>query len=388
MPSARESQRRRSRFVLFFCRYRTHAAYEKLAGMSDFERQRNRVVRFIHYSAMTQPVEAYIGCWNPVGIISDDVRFRAPPGCRTCPTVFIDATPGDLRRGDVSVQYDSFGAGRLAAAEFMREGLTNFAFIGSFGPRYWSDERQAGFAEAVAESGGCVDVYGGERTLDDVLAIQSGIAEWIRALPKPCGVFAANDQVGEYVLGTCRYLGVKVPDEIAVIGVDNDETICENTFESLTSIEPDFREAGRLAAKTLESRLRSGRAESAVFGSTRVVRRQSSHMMRRPDYSVRQVLETIRREACLGMKARDALALMNCSRRAAEMRFRAATGMSPLEAIDKVRLDRAVELLAVRDMSLSAVAEKTAFASETMFRRFFKRRTGLSPQDWRQENCR
>ena len=117
MAGASELRRRQSRFVLFFCCCRTHAAYEKLAGMSDFERQRNRVVRFIHYSAMTQPVEAYIGCWNPVGIISDDVRFRAPPGCRTCPTVFIDATPGDLRRGDISVQYDSFGAGRLAAAE-------------------------------------------------------------------------------------------------------------------------------------------------------------------------------------------------------------------------------------------------------------------------------
>ena len=388
MGCASELQRRQSRFVLFFCRYRTHAAYEKLAGMSDFERKRNRVVRFIHYSAMTQPVEAYIGCWNPVGIISDDVRFRTPLGCRSCPTVFIDVDPGDLRRGDVSVQYDSFGAGRLAALEFMREGLSNFAFIGSFEPRYWSDERQAGFTRAVAEAGGRVDVYGGERTLDDVLAIQSGIAEWIRALPKPCGVLAANDQVGEYVLGTCRYLGVKVPDEIAVIGVDNDETICENTFESLTSLEPDFREAGRLAAQALESWLRTGGAEPVEFGSTRVVRRQSSHMMRRPDYSVRQVLETIRREACLGMKARDALALMNCSRRAAEMRFRAATGMSPLEAIDKVRLDRAVELLAAQDVSLSVVAEKTAFASETMFRRFFKRRTGLSPQGWRQKNCR
>ena len=253
-------RKRHIRSVLFFCRYRVHAAFEKLAGMSAFERRHNRVVRFIHCGPMTQPVEAYIDYWNPVGIISDNVRFRTPPRCRVCPTVFIDVEPDSLRREDVCVQYDSAGAGRLAAEEFIREGFENFAFLGSFEPRYWSDERQRGFVDAISAAGGHVSVYCGERTLADVLAIQEGIVEWMRTLPKPCGVFAANDQAAEYVLGTCRHLGLRVPDEIAVIGVDNDETICENTFESLTSVEPDFREGGRLAAGGLRRTARPSTA--------------------------------------------------------------------------------------------------------------------------------
>ena len=332
---------------------------------------------------MTQPVEAYIDYWNPVGIISDNVRFRTPPRCRVCPTVFIDVEPDSLRREDVCVQYDSAGAGRLAAEEFIREGFENFAFLGSFEPRYWSDERQRGFVEAIAAAGGHVSVYCGERTLADVLAIQEGIVEWMRTLPKPCGVFAANDQAAEYVLGTCRHLGLRVPDEIAVIGVDNDETICENTFESLTSVEPDFREGGRLAAELLEQRIRSAKATSTVFGSTRIVRRQSSHMMKRSDFSVRQVMETIRKEACSGLKAHEALSLMGCSRRTAEMRFRSATGMSPLEAIDGVRYERVVELLKQPHLPLHEIADACSFSSEIMLRRCFKKRTGCSLREWR-----
>lgn len=373
------SRRRLGRCVLFFCKYRTHAAFEKLAGISAYERQRGRVVRFVNYSSLTQPVEAYVDAWNPIGIITDTPRFRS----RKCPTVFIDMEPSLLKRRDVCVQYDSEAAGRMAAEEFVREGVTNFAFLGSFEPRYWSDERQAGFVRAVEEGGGSVQVYKGERRLDDILTIQNDLRAWLNTLPKPCGIFAANDFAADYVLSTCQIMGIRVPEDVAVIGVDNDMTICENAFVPISSIEPDFRESGRLAAAALEELISGKRVGSRTFGAARFVRRASSHLIKRSDFAVRKVLEQIRSEACKGLKARDVIRSMRCPRRTAELRFRAATGMSVLEAIDEVRFERALGLLRKKSLPIAEIAAACAFSSETMFRRFFRKRAGVSPREWR-----
>ena len=101
------SRKRLGRCVIFFCKYKTHAAFEKLAGISAYERQKGRVVRFVNYSSLTQSIESYVDAWNPIGIITDSPRCRS----RKCPTVFIDMEPSLLKRRDVCVQYDSFAAG-------------------------------------------------------------------------------------------------------------------------------------------------------------------------------------------------------------------------------------------------------------------------------------
>ena len=373
------SRKRLGRCVIFFCKYKTHAAFEKLAGISAYERQRGRVVRFVNYSSLTQPIEAYIDAWNPIGIITDSPRFRS----RKCPTVFIDVEPSLLKRRDVCVQYDSIAAGRMAAEEFGQEGVTNYAFLGSFEPRYWSDERQTGFVQAVGAAGGVVQVYKGERRLDDILTIQNDLQTWLQSLPKPCGLFAANDFAADYVLSTCQIMGIRVPDDVAVIGVDNDVTVCENAFVPISSIEPDFRESGRLAAEELENLIMGRRSDSRMFGSARFVRRASSHLMKRSDFTVRKAMEQIRNEACKGLKARDVIRNMRCPRRTAEMRFRAATGMSILEAIDEVRFEYALALLRKKSLPIADVAASCSFSNEIMFRRFFHKRAGVSPREWR-----
>lgn len=373
------SRKRLGRCVIFFCKYKTHAAFEKLAGISAYERQKGRVVRFVNYSSLTQSVKAYIDAWNPIGIITDSPRFRG----RKCPTIFIDTESSLLKRRDVCVQYDSIAAGRMAADEFKQEGVTNFAFLGSFEPRYWSDERQAGFVQAVESAGGTVNVYEGERRFGDILMIQNDLQAWLQSLPKPCGIFAANDFAADSVLSTCQIMGIRVPDDIAVIGVDNDVTICENAFVPISSIEPDFRESGRLAAEALENLIAGKRSGPRMFGAVRFVRRASSRLMKRSDFTVRKAMEQIRNEACKGLKARDVIRNMCCPRRTAEMRFRAATGMSILEAIDEVRFEQALALLRKKSIPIADIAVSCSFSNEIMFRRFFHKGAGVSPREWR-----
>lgn len=363
--------------ILFFCRLKSHAAFEKYAGMCDFARSRGLSPRLVNYGPLTQPVGAYIRYWRPMGIVSDDPRFMAPRR-GGCPTVFLDVAPELLKRGDTLIQYDSASAGRMAAEEFLGAGLRNCAFLGSLEPRFWSDERQRGFVETVAAAGGEVSVYGGERNPADTLAMHRGIRRWIATLPKPCGVFAANDEAADYLICSCQTLGVKVPEEIAVIGVDNDPSICENTFQTLSSVAPDFREAGRLAAAAVCDLADGARPASATFGSLRLVRRESSSVIRPAYFSVRRAMEFIRHEACRGLRARDVLNRMGGPRRTAELHFRAATGMSILEAINAARLDRVNELLGTA-APLSEIARVCSFSSEKMLFRFYRKRSGTSP---------
>ena len=184
---------------------------------------------------------------------------------------------------------------------------------------------------------------------------------------------AANDFAADYVLGTCQIMGIRVPDDIAVIGVDNDVTICENSFVPISSIEPDFRESGRLAAEALENLITGRRSDSRMFGSARFVRRASSHLMKRSDFTVRKAMEQIRNEACKGLKARDVLASFTCTRRMAEIRFRAATGKSPLEAIQEVRRSKAEALLKDPTRDRNAIANLCGYSSANALANFLRR---------------
>lgn len=114
-----------------------------------------------------------------------------------------------------------------------------------------------------------------------------------------------------------------------------------------------------------------------------VVRRASSRLMKRSDFTVRKAMEQIRNEACKGLKARDVIRNMCCPRRTAEMRFRAATGMSILEAIDEVRFEQALALLRQKSIPIADIAVSCSFSNEIMFRRFFHKRAGVSPREWR-----
>ena len=388
MSKATKLLSRRRQSVLFFSDLRCFAMFEKLAGISEFERKLGRSVHFVYHTPATPPLAKFLEYWNPVGIISDSVRYSTKPGDRSCPTVFIDVDPSEVGSRYCTVQHDSVEAGRMAAREFLQEGFENFAYIENLGRSYWwAEERRRGFEEVLATQGRKANIYAGLRTHDEPIAVQSDICQWICSLPKPCAVFAATDEVAENVLAACLNLGVGVPDDIAVIGVDNDESICEHTLISLSSVAPAFRDAGRSAARLLEDIRKTGKARSTRFGSSHIVRRESSRMLRRPDCSVRRVLEAIRREACLGMKARDAIAMMGCSRRTAEMRFRTATGLSVLEAINQVRYERLLELLKDKNVSLDEAAAKCAFASATMMSRFFAKRMGMPPSAWRAGYC-
>ena len=162
--------------------------------------------------------------------------------------------------------------------------------------------------------------------------------------------------------------------------MDNDELLCENTNPTLSSVMPDFRAAGEKAAELLARRIDNPkcRPTAETFGPLRLVRRASSNRAKRIDREVLAALDLIRREACNGLKAKDVFSCFPCSRRMAEIRFRAATGKSPLEAIHAVRREKALELLADPTRDRTAIANLCGYSSANALANFLRRYTAKS----------
>ncbi len=199
-----------------------------------------------------------------------------------------------------------------------------------------------------------------------------------RSLPKPCGIFGVNDYIAERALSAAVALGYEVPEELAFVGADNDELICETTRPSMTSVLPDFQTTGYIAAQLLAAKIDDPASPALlrVVPPLGIVRRQSTRLFKRSDADVQAAMELIRRKAADGLKARGVLETFPCSRRHAEIRFRSLTGHTVLEEIQEMRFARAMELLKNPNVAIGAIAGRSGWPSELMLERFVKKRTG------------
>lgn len=360
----------------------------KLAGVQEIADKAGCHVQALDALPTRAEFRALLDFWSPAGAIVEcggdysDVDARLFAGV---PTVFFNHTPATLPDGAFAVFHDQAATAELAAKELLLTGYGDFAFVPSFERRFWSDAREAGFRRALALNGKTCRVlaFGGART---PTARQRRLREFLAALPKPCAVFAANDAMAAETLTAAAFAGRRVPDDLAVLGVDNYAPVCEKTRPPLTSIEPDFRRGGSLAALMLRARVRAKGAyrgpHQRTFGPLRVVRRASTRVLFRADKTVADALDLIRNEACNGLTAREVAARFPCSRRFADVRFRRATGQSILEAIQAVRLERAQDLLRDPNQQIKAISDFCGFASPNSLRKFFRAATGRTMSDW------
>jgi LacI family transcriptional regulator len=211
------------------------------------------------------------------------------------------------------------------------------------------------------------------------------LAEWLKSLPRPCGIFAANDATAAEVCTMASSFGISIPDELAVIGVDDDPIICERTKPSLSSIRVDFEQGGYICAELLDRRIHDPHFTQASFtyGTVLVARRGSTRRMACMDRRVVKALEYIRKNACEGIGTTDVAAVMDVSRRMAEAIFRRKLNRSIHEEIVLARLERAKLLLCNPRHDISSIAGLCGWSSESVLRKTFKERFGVSMREWR-----
>jgi len=331
-----------------------------------------------------------VAIWQPRGIIveSGSRKNIYPPRLfGKLPFVYLDRD-SETATNCHCVEHDPVQTAEIAAKELLSLECSSYAYIPNFYTVSWSVNRGKAFQDIMRLHGQHVHVLKHSEKAADEVSGQPRLRQFIRDLPKPCGVFAANDHMGYEVLSACAAENVSVPNEIAVVAVDNQEIFCENAIPSLSSIGLDFYGAGLASAELLDKVIRgqAKNGECRRYNTTGLVRRASSRRLRVIDTSVSSALETIRLHACEGLSSADVLRNFDCSRRQAEMRFRKATGNSILEEIHRTRFVRARELLRTTRTSVEAIANMCGYAHAVFLVKLFRRFTGQSPDEWRRLN--
>ena len=306
---------------------------------------------------------------------------------RRVPAVGIDL-PVDYRRYArrgakcAFVSLDSEAIGRKAARHLAEIGnYESFGFVGAFADRAWSRDRGAFFARELRLLGRRnVRIFHGDakRQRDELLA-------WLRKLPKPAAVFASNDHCADAVLRVCAEGGVRVPDDLAVLGVDDDPIFCIHTRPSLSSIRPDFESEGHLAAKTLALLMDGGRvpAHQLVGGSVTVTDRMSTAPCAPSGKLVRRADEIIADRACRGLNSDIIAGMLGISRRLLDLRYRQINGMSVREAIENARMAHAQTLLSTTRLSHREIARSCGYSSESYMEHVFVKRFGKTMSEYR-----
>jgi LacI family transcriptional regulator len=283
----------------------------------------------------------------------------------------------------------------LAAEHLMNRGFRHYAFCGFVGANY-SDKRSQWFQEQLALCGFTCQIYTPPTQLapDQTTAyerqgllFQEDLGRWLARLPKPIGVMACNDIRGQQVLNLCRRLDLAVPEEVAIIGVDNDEILCELSDPPLSSVAPDTLRIGYDAAALLDRMMRGGQppARPILIPPRGIVTRRSTEVLALDDRQLAIGLRFIRDHAFDPITIDQVAKEASMCRRVFERRFAAKMGRSPKAEVVRLRLEKVKRLLADTDWNLSQIAEKTGFNYGEYLHTVFTQKNGITPGEFRRQ---
>jgi LacI family transcriptional regulator len=303
------------------------------------------------------------------------------------PTVAVDIFDEDVlcgrRKNLVFIASSCEDVGREAARHFLSQGLyRSYAFVPDLDGRTWGRLRGEGFAREMARNGFKVAMYKTRGKGYDLPKLRA----WIERLPRPAGVFAAFDDRATQVLEACRDAGLDVPGDVAVIGVDNDESLCTHTTPPLTSVQPDHDRIGALAAEKLlemlEGRARA-RPEHIDLGVKKIEVRESTSPVTSAGRLVQRALAFIQAHYAEPIRPQDVVRELKVSRRLADLRFSEIQGESIGKAILRTRLEAVRRLLVTTNDTLGNIADSCAFRKLDRLNAAFRRRYGMSMSEYR-----
>ncbi|QDT05428.1 Xylose operon regulatory protein [Rubripirellula lacrimiformis] len=284
-------------------------------------------------------------------------------------------------------EINEVGVGRLAFYHLQERGLRNFAYCDE--PRFrWSQLRRDGFAKYVAAGGFECNVFQpkrGAKGQQSALSEREQLTHWIKSLPRPVGVLACYDIKAQEILDVCREQGIRVPEDVALVGVDNDEVLCEICTPPLSSVVPAANRTGYMAAKCLDS-LMNGEKRTKLCNLIEplgVVSRQSTDVLAIDDPDVAIAMRFIRDHYSEGVNVRDVLKVVSISRRSLESRFQNTVGRTLHQEITRRRIARVCQLLNESDLTIAQIAERSGYQNEEYLSVAFRRAMGMPPGRYR-----
>lgn len=325
--------------------------------------------------------------WRVDGVIS---RIRDPLAARRLQATglpFVELH-GNSRTCKPHVTVDEEAVARMAAGHLIDRGLKHLGFFARRN-EWWLQIRREAFTAHLASLGHSCNVYAAPvpppRKPLDQSRQQPDLVEWLKSLPKPAGVLCATDLEALTLLETCRQVGIAVPDQIAVLGVDNDSVICSVAWPRLSSIDLDAQRVGYESAALLARMMGGGKkpGTTILVAPKEVVVRESTDVLAIADAQVVQAVRLIRQFACKGIDVPHVSDHIVMCRRTLERRFKTCMGRTLKDEILRVKMDQAKMLLSQSDYPVKRISDMSGFGSLHYFARAFRRETGETPCHYR-----
>jgi LacI family transcriptional regulator len=367
-----------------------------LLGVAAYVRSHGRWSILHIERGLTEGIPKFLKSWEGDGVISRIENAKIAKAVADLGVPAVDLRGSHRPAGGAMLDTDPRIVTRMAAEHFLDIGFRNFAYIGYPGVDF-SERRIVAFQDYLTSRGMVVHVYTPHlpsHLSTDILGWEArgelegaSIAEWLQSLPRPLAVLACNDVRGRQIIDACIRSDLSVPEEVAVIGVDDDEVICELSNPPLSSVQPDTLRLGYEGAALLDSMMNGGPppVDTIFIPPKGIAHRLSSEAAAVDDREVAAAMQLIRDHACEGMTVQDVVTRLHISRSTLERRFQAAFARSPSTEIERVRMSRAKLLLMETRYKLSKIAAITGYGSASQFATAFKRYTTFTPGEFRKQ---
>ena len=375
-----------------------------LRGISRYMRAYTNWSVFLDERARIIDPPQWLADWEGDGIIC---RATTPDLARVLIQRAVPVVDCNEHHGFLGLPYiasDTQAIGAMAARHLLERGFERIAFCG-FEGEVWSQNRLVGVKNAIEENALSADSSNANARLCSVFELPSAprernkvqerdlLCQWIGSLDFPVGIVTCNDVCGQHVLAACRTLGVAVPEQVAVVGVDNSETLCQLCNPPLSSVMPATEKLGFEAAAWLD-RLMNAKAQNTADNDApieqiylppiEVVTRQSSDIRAVDDPAIARAMHFIRERACGAISVEEVAAHVRMSRSTLERNFRRYLNCSPQQEIRRVRLRNVQQLLCETDLSLARIADLSGFDHPQYMMAQFKKTFGQTPSQWRE----
>lgn len=371
-----------------------------IEGIADYSRDCGHWSMYFEPQALGAAAPAWLADWQGDGILVriDDQKM--------VDAVLATGLPALDVRGRLDSPLPFIGSNnelitKLAFEHLRERGLKQFGFCGiAPGQIRAIDQRRAKFIEHVTASGANCHVFENPKpsraaraekahtnpTAIDWETEQESLAQWVTSLPKPIGIMACHDPRGYQLVDACRRAGVSVPDAVAIVGVDNDRVLCQMADPPLTSVEPDGKRIGYIAAQWLDRLMNGepGPPQQVLVEPRGLIARRSSDMLAIADEDVARAVRFIRDNACKGIRVPDVVRAIAMSRSVLERKFRRVVGRTLKDEMLRVQLEATRQLLSDTDLGLAEIARRTGFTCDKYLSDAFFRQTGERPTTYRQ----
>ncbi len=360
-----------------------------LRGIAQYIREHGPWSVYHEPRGLEEDVPRWLARWRGDGIIARVQTRRIAQAVLETGLPVVDVLGLVPEAGLPLVHVDDRAIAELAAEHLLERGFGEFGFCGITGAP-WAEARRRHFEEAVSRAGcscsTCILPPDARRYVSWEKQIEQLMA-WMSQLPRPVGIMVCNDPRGQLVMEACRRLDVAVPEQAAIIGVDNDEPICDVCNPPLSSVMPDHRRVGYEGAALLD-RMMAGQPppEQPIYvPPVGIVARQSTDVLAVADPVVAQALRFIREYACDGITTEDILRHVPVSRSTLQRRFRTVLGRSIHDEILRVRLRRVCELLARSDLPIEVISDKAGYPHRQYLGAIFKEKMGMTLAQYRRQ---